>query len=204
MTDVPWTYPENPADPRGEVTRLLCECGEGNRAAFDELIPLVYDDLRRIAHRRLRDERGGHTSSTTAVVHEAYLQLVHQADATWRDRAHFFAVAAKVIRNVLTDYARRHRAQKRGGTTIQVPLREDMAGEEPHTIELLVLEEALDALAQLDPRLEDVVECRFYGGMNMRDTATAMGISLRTAERDWRRAKAYLLQALGPDSPSST
>lgn len=185
MTDLP-----------GDVTRLLNDCSDGNRAAFDELIPLVYDDLRRIAHRRLSYERDEHTLSTTAVVHEAYLQLVNQATASWRDRAHFFAVASRVIRNVLTDYARHHLAQKRGAGAIHVPLQEDIAGEEPLTVELLVLEEALAALGKQDPRLESIVECRFYGGMNMQDTATAMGISLRTAERDWRRAKAHLFRDL--------
>lgn len=165
------------------------------------MIPLVYDDLRRIAHKRLQTERADHTLSTTAVVHEAYLQLVNQAVATWRDRAHFFAVASKVIRNVLIDYARRRGAKKRGGAGIHIPLHEGLAGDEPRTIELLALEDALQALAKHDARLEGIVECRFFGGMNMKDAATALGISTRTAERDWRRARAYLYAALHPDSP---
>jgi len=180
----------------GHVTRLLSECAEGDSEAFERLIPLVYDDLRRIAHGRLALERSGHTLNTTAVVHEAYLKLVHQATATWQDRAHFFAVSARVIRQVLVDYARSRNAKKRGGGALRVPLRDDLDGEEPDTVELLTLEEALTKLGRHDPRLERIVECRFYGGMTMKDTAEAVGVSLRTAERDWRRAKTYLYRWL--------
>lgn len=180
----------------GPITRLLMDCSEGDRDAFDRLIPLVYEDLRRIAHRRLASERPSHTLSTTAVVHEAYLQLVNQATATWRDRAHFFAVAARVIRHVLVDYARKKGAEKRGGDVLHIPLREELDGREPDTVELLALEEALTRLARCDPRLEKVVECRFFGGMTMKDTAEAVGVSLRTAERDWTRAKTYLYRLL--------
>jgi RNA polymerase sigma factor (TIGR02999 family) len=180
----------------GPVTRLLADCAAGDREAFDRLVPLVYDDLRRIAHGRLAAERSGHTLNTTAVVHEAYVQLVNQATATWRDRAHFFAVAARVIRHVLIDYARARGAEKRGGGALHIPLREERDGRAPDTVELLALEEALTALARRDARLERMVECRFFGGMTMRDTAEALGVSLRTAERDWTRAKAYLYQAL--------
>lgn len=182
----------------GPVTRLLGECAEGDPEAFDRLIPLVYEDLRKIAHRRLAHERAEHTLSTTAVVHEAYLKLVNQATATWRDRAHFFAVAATVIRHVLVDYARARDTAKRGGGAIRIPLSDDLDGVEPATIELLALEEALEKLARRDPRLERVVEYRFFGGMTMEDTAAAVGVSLRTAERDWARAKAYLYRTLGP------
>jgi len=180
----------------GPVTRLLADCAAGDREAFDRLVPLVYDDLRRIAHGRLAAERSDHTLNTTAVVHEAYVQLVNQATATWRDRAHFFAVAARVIRHVLIDYARARGAEKRGGGALHIPLREERDGRAPDTVELLALEEALTALARRDARLERIVECRFFGGMTMRDTAEALGVSLRTAERDWTRAKAYLYQAL--------
>jgi len=178
------------------VTRLLGECAKGDAEAFDRLMPLVYDDLRRIAHGRLARERTGHTLSTTAVVHEAYLKLVNQATATWRDRAHFFAVASRVIRHVLVDYARVRKAAKRGGEVIHIPLREDMDGHEPDFVELLALDEALVDLARHDPRLERIVEYRFFGGMTVSDAAEALGVSLRTAERDWRRARAYLYRAL--------
>ena len=179
-----------------EVTRLLGECAAGDGDAFGRLIPLVYGDLRAIAHQRLRDERSGHTLNTTALVHEAYLHLVDQATATWQNRAHFFAVAAKVIRQILTDYARARGAQKRGGGAVHIPLREELAGEESGTVELLALDEALSALARHDPRLEQVVECRFFGGMSVRDTAAALAVSERTVERDWARARAYLYHAL--------
>ncbi len=183
----------------GDVTRLLGQCAEGDASAFDRLVPLVYDDLRGIAHRRLRNERQGHTLSTTALVNEAYLHLVDQATATWQDRAHFFAVAATVIRQVLIDYARSRGAQKRGGGAVRIPLREELAGEEPRTVELLALDEALTALARHDPRLEQVVECRFFGGMSVRDTAVALDVSERTVERDWSRAKAHLYRMLAAE-----
>ena len=188
---------------RGEVTRLLAACSDGDREAFDRLIPLVYDDLRSIAHRRLAGERRGHTLNTTAVVHEAYLQLVNQATASWRDRAHFFAVASRVIRHLLIDYARRSRAQKRGGGDLLIPLRDNLAGQTPRTVELLALEEAMLELARRDARLERVVECRFFGGMSVRDTATALGVSERTVERDWKRAKAHLYRALSDEEPAA-
>lgn len=181
------------------IDGLLAQCSAGDDAAFDRLIPLVYEDLRRIAHRQLAGERVGHTLSTTAVVHEAYLQLVNQATASWRDRAHFFAVAARVIRHVLIDYARTRGRQKRGGGAIQIPLNEELDGRGPDTVDLLALEEALSELARRDPRLDRIVECRFFGGMTMKDTAEALGLSLRTVERDWMRAKAYLYQALGSE-----
>jgi RNA polymerase sigma factor (TIGR02999 family) len=187
------------APPTEELTRLLAHCSNGDRNAFDRLIPVVYEDLRRIAHRRLASERQDHTLNTTAVVHEAYLHLVNQATATWQDRVHFFAVAARVIRNVLIDYARARATGKRGAGALRVPLREDLdAVDERDTIELLALDEALNELSNLDPRLERIVECRFFGGMTMKDTAQAMGISLRTAERDWTRAKAHLYRSLDP------
>jgi RNA polymerase sigma factor (TIGR02999 family) len=194
----------SPTGPPGEITHLLSACSAGDSNAFDRLIPLVYDDLRRIAHKRLQSERADHTLSTTAVVHEAYLQLVGGELVTWQDRAHFFAVAARVIRNVLVDYARRHRAEKRGGREIHIPLHEDVAGVEPPSFELLALDEALQSLAHHDSRLEGIVECRFFGGMSMKDTAAALGVSLRTAERDWRRARAYLYDALHQDSSGAS
>lgn len=189
----------------GEVTRLLGESSNGSSSAFDEIIQLVYDDLRGIAHRRLRSERVDHTLNTTAVVHEAYLQLVDQADADWRNRAHFFAVASKVIRNVLVDYARARGAKKRGGDVVRIPLREDLQGSEPRTVEFLALDQALTRLANHDERLERIVECRFFGGMTLEESAEALRLSVRTVERDWARAKAYLYRALddGTDASAS-
>jgi RNA polymerase sigma factor (TIGR02999 family) len=161
---------------------------------------MVYGDLKGIAHRRLRRERSGHTLSTTAVVHEAYVHLVPQATATWQDRIHFFAVAARVIRNVLVDYARRRSAEKREGSSIRIPLREDLQGTQEAPVDILALDEALESLAERDPRLRRVVECRFFAGMTMEETAEALGVSKRTAERAWTRARTYLYRALAPGS----
>lgn len=192
-----WTAPDEHHE---ELTRTLAACSGGDTGAFDRLIPLVYSDLRGIAHRRLRSERTGHTLDTTAVVHEAYLQLVNQATASWEDRAHFFAVASRVIRHVLIDYARRRGAAKRGGDRLQVPLRDDMESQQPRTVDLIALDEALSVLAEHDERMARVVECRFFGGMTMTETATAVGVSLRSVERDWTRARAHLYQMLSETS----
>ena len=192
----PTSDPDLPPRPPGEITELLDACSNGERDALDRLRPLVYDDLRAIAHRRLRLERADHTLNTTAIVHEAYLKLVDQSTATWRDRAHFFAVSARVIRNLLIDYARERKAAKRGGDAIRLPLDEKLAGRTPRTVELLALDEALTALGRHDERLERVVEYRFFGGMTMEETAETLGVSLSTAERHWRRARAYLYEAL--------
>lgn len=176
---------------------MLARCSSGEREAFESLVPLVYDDLRRIAHRRLQAENTDHTLDTTEIVHEAYLALVDQATATWNDRAHFFAVAARVIRHVLIDHARRRGALKRGGGDVRVPLRDDLLSVEgAPDIDLVDLDKALAKLGGRDPRLERVVECRFFGGMTVAETAVALGTSVRTVERDWTRARAYLYQAL--------
>ena len=159
-------------------------------------MPLVYNDLRRMAHNQLRRERAEHTLATTDVVHEAYLLLVDQENASWRDRAHFFAVASRVMRHILVDYARERGAEKRGGGAVRVPLNEELDGQESRTVELLELHEALEALGRNDARLERIVEYRFFGGMSMEDTAEALKTPLRTVERDWARAKAYLFQQL--------
>jgi RNA polymerase sigma factor (TIGR02999 family) len=197
--DSPGTRPPRDGpDAAGEITGILARCASGDRAAFDRLVPLVYEDLRRIAHRRLRAERTDHTLDTTALVHEAYLELVDQATATWNDRAHFFAVAARVIRNVLVDYARRQGAAKRGGDRLRVPLGPDsvVTEGEAGTVELVDLDRALTELGARDPELERVVECRFFAGMTVPETAEALGYSERTVARNWTRAKAWLFEAL--------
>ena len=180
------------ADPPGDVTDLLLAHRQGDSTALDRLIPLLYDDLRVIARRHLSLERPDHTLNTTAVVHEAYLQLVDLTRADWRDRAHFLAYASKAMRHILVDYARRQRSAKRGGGRLRVPVDEaDIAAEDP-TTELLELDEALRRLSEHDERLGAVVECRLFGGMTAEETAAALGLSLRTAQRDWRRARAHL------------
>lgn len=185
-----------------EIVNLLQAHAAGDGTALDRLMPIVYEDLRRIAHHRLRQERRVHTLDTTALVHEAYLRLVSSADQTWKDRAHFFAIASRVIRNVLTDYARQRGAFKRGGGVIRVPLHEDLVDDPDiaaREIDLLALDEALSTLALHDARLEHVVECRFFGGLSVAETAEALDTSVRTVERDWTRARAYLYRELADD-----
>jgi RNA polymerase sigma factor (TIGR02999 family) len=193
-----------PDDEEREIAEALAALRRGAPEAMDRLVPLVYRELRGIAHRQLAAERGDHTLSTTAVVHEAYLRLVGQREAAWGDRGHFFALAARVMRRVLTDYARRHRRLRRGGPERHAIVLEeaDAAGALVATeraTELLALDEALDRLAKVDARLAQVVECRAYGGLSAAETAEALGTSLRTVEREFALAKGWLYQALRDD-----
>jgi RNA polymerase sigma factor (TIGR02999 family) len=178
-----------------EVTALLREARSGDGGAMERLLPLVYDDLRRIAHRQLGGEREGHTVSTTALVHEAYLRLVDR-HAGWEDRAQFLGVAAQAMRRVLVDYARPHRAAKRNGTLAQVPLDDAVLVVEERADSLLALDEALTRLARLDARQGRVVECRFFGGLTEDETAEVLAVTARTVRRDWIKAKGWLHQEL--------
>src|SRR5690625_1000199 len=181
-----------------QVRRLLRDRGAGDKQALDRLFPLIYDELRQIARRHLRGERHDHTLNTTALVHESYLNLAGQAKMSFADRAHFLAVASTAMRHILIDHARRRRALKRGGDRIQVSLAEAAAAVEDQTAELLALDQALTTLTERSPRLGQVVECRVFGGLTVRETAEALSVSPRTVERDWTRAKAYLYRALQP------
>jgi RNA polymerase sigma factor (TIGR02999 family) len=190
-----------PVSAEHDITGLLLAWRSGNEDALDLLFPRVYDELRQIAHRHLGREREGHTLNTTALVHEAYLKLVDQTRAQWADRAHFFAVAARVMRRILVDYARRHQAAKRGGETASLPLDDNavasatlVAGERAQM--LLALDDALTRLAEVDERLSRVVEYRFFGGLTEEETALALSITARTVRRDWIKAKGWLHQAL--------
>ena len=186
---------------RESVTDLLALAAAGDREALDRAFPLVYEELRRLAHRQLRHESDGHTLSTTALVHEAYLRLVDQTRAGWQDRSHFLAVAATAMRRVLVDHARRHRATKRGAARRPVPLASVEQLPIDERAEFLVdLDEALQRLAALDDRQARVVECRFFGGYTEEETAEALGIGLRTAKRDWAKARSWLFQELYPDA----
>ena len=186
-----------------DVTELLLEWRRGDTAALDRLTPLVYDELRRIAHRYMRNERGGHTLETTALVNEAYLRLASQQRVEWEDRAHFFAVTAQVMRHILIDHARRRRYARRGGADArQVPLAEAHAMTNERAAELLALDEALEQLAQLDPRKARVVELRYFGGLSLEETADVLEISVMTVRRDWRAARAWLYKTLA-QSPMS-
>ena len=190
------------------VTQALGELRQGVPGAFDRLLPLVYADLARIAHRQLGLEAAGHTLSTHALVHEAYLRLVDQTRVDWADRAHFFAVAAQIMRRVLIDYARRHSAARRGGPqrrAISLEMLEATGGAgvavEDRAEILLALDDALDRLARLDERQARVVECRFFGGLTESETAEALGVTPRTVARDWVKARGCLYQELS-DEPA--
>ncbi|HSP16794.1 MAG TPA: sigma-70 family RNA polymerase sigma factor [Thermoanaerobaculia bacterium] len=174
------------------VTDLLIAWSNGRREALDELTPLVYEELRRIARRQMKRERAGATLQTTALIHEAYLKLVDQRHAQWRDRAHFFAVASQLMRRIAVDYARARLAGKRGGGLIQVSLDDVAAAGGDRDDELLAIDEALSRLEKLDPQQSRVVELRFFGGLTVEETAAAMSISPATVKREWSSAKAWL------------
>lgn len=194
------------AETRGrEITEALVALREGSPGAMDRLIPLVYEQLRRIAHRQLGSEPTGHTLSTTGLVHEAYLKLVDQTHAQWQDRAQFFAIAAGAMRRILVDYARRHRAARRGGgpdgaPPIPVSLEDVEIPAAERAAVIVALDGALERLARMDARAARVVECRFFGGLTEAETAAALGVSQRTVAREWVAAKAWLHQEVRGDT----
>lgn len=187
-----------------EVTHLLHDWGKGDQEALEQLVPLIYDELRRLAHNVLYRERSGHTLQTTALVHEAYLKLIDQRDTRWQNRAHFFAIAAQAMRRILVDSARRHKALKRGGVAENLSLDEapDVAVE-PDPI-LLPLDEALTALAQFDSQQSKIVELRFFGGLTIEETAEVMKLSKDTVKDDWAMARAWLRNLLREDAPGES
>ena len=178
------------------VTQLLNDWQDGDRAALEKLTPLVYDELRRIAHRYVQRERNGHTLQTTALVNEAYLRLAGQEKPGWQNRAHFFAVTAQVMRHILIDHARRRRYLKHGGELQQVSLDQASLMSEERAAELVALDEALAELKQLDPRKSRVVELRYFGGLSLEEAANILGVSVMTVRRDWRGAKAWLFRRM--------
>jgi RNA polymerase sigma factor (TIGR02999 family) len=180
------------------VTELLQAWSRGDASAFDRLIPLVYEELRRQAQRYLRRERPGHTLQTTGLVHEAYLRLVDQRHADWRNRAQFFGVAAKTMRRVLIDHARSKQAAKRGGGGIQITLEDVTTPAQEPAVDLLELDDALVRLAALDPQQAKVVELRYFTGLGIEETAAVLGISPATVKRDWVVARAWLRRELAP------
>jgi RNA polymerase sigma-70 factor, ECF subfamily len=175
-----------------EVTLLLSELAKGNHAAESKLIPLVYDELRRMADRYMRREREDHTLQATALVHEAYLKLVEQHSVDWKSRAHFFGIAAQVMRRVLIDHARGHIREKRGGGQQIVPLDEALVFSPERSAAFLELDSALDRLAAMDARQAKIVELRFFGGLTVEEVAEILAISPKTVKRDWSVAKAWL------------
>lgn len=180
------------------ITELLEDLANGRDGAFEDLLPKVLSALRGIAHRQLEGERGGHTLNTTALVHEAYLKLVADEKKTWNNRAHFFAVAARAMRQVLISYARARNAAKRGGGAVHITLDEHRTPlGDTEVDELVAINEALEQLEQLNPRHVRVVECRFFAGLTVDETAEALGLGRATVIRDWRTARAWLRHTLG-------
>jgi len=176
----------------GEVTKLLLDLRAGDRAAEGKLIPLVYEELRRLAAHYLRGERSDHTLQPTALVHEAYLRLTRLTELDWQSRSHFFAIAATVMRRILVDYARTKRANKREAARDAVSLEEALVVSPERANELIALDDALDRLSKLHDRQSKIVELRFFGGLSEEETGELLGISARTVKRDWRAAKAWL------------
>ena len=182
-----------------DVTRILSAIEQGDPHAAEQLLPLVYDELRKLAAQKLAREGSGQTLQPTALVHETYLRLVKIEQVEWRDRAHFFAVAARVMRRVLIDYARARRRDKRGGAPVQVPLSETLDGLVQQPDDLLALEEVLARLEARNERQCRVVECRCFAGMSVEETAAALDTSPATVKRDWAFARAWLNRELGQD-----
>lgn len=178
------------------VTRLLLDWSNGNQQALEELLPLIYDELRRLAHNFLYRERPGHTLQTTALVHEAYLKLIDQRDARWQNRAHFFAIAAQAMRRILIDSARKHVAVKRGSGGEKLSLDEVAILSLEPDVNLLALDEALKSLAEIDPQQSKIIELRYFGGLTIEETAEVMKLSPATIKREWAMARAWLHQSL--------
>jgi RNA polymerase sigma-70 factor (ECF subfamily) len=179
-----------------EVTKLLLAWSEGDKQALDRLVPLVYDELRQLAQSYMRKERGDHTLQTTGLIHEAYMRLIDANRVQWRNRAHFFGVAARLMRQILVNIARERGAQKRGGGAEQVSLDEAMLIDRGREEGLVALDEALGALAQFDARKAQVVEMRFFGGLTEEEIAAALNVSTETVRRDWRLARSWLRRKL--------
>jgi RNA polymerase sigma-70 factor (ECF subfamily) len=175
-----------------DITVLLAQVTKGDQRAASELVPLVYDELRRLAGHYMRRERADHTLQATALVHEAYLKLVQNQAVNWQNRAHFFGIAAQVMRHILVDYARGHGREKRGAGQQLVSLEEALVLSPEKSVDFLKLDEALDRLAKLDPRQGKIVELRFFGGLTVEETAQVLGMSPRTVKREWSVAKAWL------------
>lgn len=179
-----------------DVTQLLIAWSNGDDSVRDELMTLVYEELHRIAHRHIRNERKGHTLQTSALVNEAFVRLVNQKNAHWQSRNHFFSIAAQMMRRILVDYARSRRYAKRGGDAIQVSLNEDLVVMDQRSTDVVALDEALKDLATIDERKCKVVELRFFAGLSIEETAEVLAVSPGTVMRDWRLAKAWLNRAM--------
>lgn len=186
------------ASPSSDITILLSKLTRGNQEAAEKLIPLVYDELKRFARSYMRRERPDHTLQATALVHEAYLKLVKQQAVDWQSRAHFFGIAAQLMRRILIDHARGHLREKRGGANEVLPLDEALVFSPERSEEFVQLNEALERLSKLDARQSRIVELRYFGGLSVDETAEFLGISPKTVKRDWSVAKAWLHAELRP------
>ncbi len=188
---------------QSEVTQLLVAWGDGDEEARAQLYSLVYEELHRLAHGRMRRERAAHTLQTTALIHEAFLRLIDQKQGGWESRGHFYAIAAQMMRRVLVDYARRRQGKKRGGDAVRLSLAEvpEVAAQPAHDV--LVVNDALEALATVDPRKAKMVELRFFGGLSIEETATCLGVSPGTVMRDWTLAKAWLKRQIQQPEPTT-
>lgn len=190
------SFPQLPRTHQHQITQLLAEWSEGNQSALDELYPLVYEELHRLARRYMSRERKGHTLQTTALINEAYVRLVDQKNVRWANRSHFFAISAQIMRRILIDHARRHAYAKRGGGAKQVSLEEAAIVAPDQASELVRLDEALKTLAKLDERRCHVVELRYFGGLSNEEIAGVLKVSENTVTRDWNLARAWLYQQL--------
>jgi len=179
-----------------EVSQLLRAWSDGDQTALDKLMPLVYEELRRMAKRHMDRQNPGHTLQTTALIHEAYLRLIDQKETRWQNRAHFFAVAARAMRSILVDYARARQAAKRGGEAVVVSLDEAAVASDERAAEMVALDDALEGLAAFDRRKCRVVELRYFGGLSVEETAEVLKVSPETVARDWRLARTWLLREL--------
>jgi RNA polymerase sigma factor (TIGR02999 family) len=192
---------ERPLDSSRRVTDLLLSWGAGDESALGQLVPLVFDELRRIAHRHMQSQRDRQVLQTTALVNEVYVRLVDLSRVRWQDRAHFLAVASRLMRRVLVDFARARATAKRGGGAVFVSLDEEVVGPEAPGADLVALDDALQALAKVDARRSQVVELRFFGGLTVEETAEALGVSPETVMRDWRLAKVWLWREITRERP---
>jgi len=191
-----------PVPPSHQVTRLLVDWRNGDQGALEQLIPLVHEELRRVARRHMAHERAGHTLQATALVNEAYVRLIDIRQVNWQDRTHFFAMSSRLMRRILVDFARSKGSQKRGAGAHKVSLDEALIVSTEPGADLVALDDALDALAVFDARKAQVVEMRFFGGLSVEETAEALNVSVDTVMRDWKLAKAWLLRELAGRDPS--
>ena len=182
-----------------EVTQLLIAWSSGDKAALDKLMPLIHQELRTLAHRYMSRERSGHTLQTTALVNEAYVRLVNRKNVHWQNRAHFFAIAAELMRTILVDHARSHAYQKRGGGARNLTLDEGLVVSQERAAEVIALDEALKGLADIDPQQSRIVELRFFGGLTIDETAEVLHLSSGTIKREWKTAKAWLYHELAKE-----